>query len=94
MVPDGRPAARFVASLVLIALSLGLAWSIAPARTTGETATEARVAERARHAIEEAIGQARAAGDGARVRWLEETLECQEAFRGRHPRHNAGAAAR
>ncbi len=92
MVPDGRPAARFVASLVLIGLSLALAWSIAPSH--GETPAEARVAERSRHAIEEALDQARVAGDTARVRWLEEALECQEAFRGRHPRRNAGAVAR
>jgi hypothetical protein len=90
MVPDGRSAARFIASLVLIGLSLALAWSIAPAH--GETPAEARVAERSRHAIEEALDQARAAGDAARVRWLEETLECQEAFRGRHSRRNAGIA--
>ena len=91
MVPDGRPAARFVASLVLICLSVALAWCIAPHFTRGETATEVRVAERTRRAVEEAIERARGEGDTARVKWLEETLECQDAFRGNAPRRNAGA---
>jgi hypothetical protein len=92
MVPDGRPAARFVASLLLICLSAALAWRVGPTRPNGETPTEARVAERARCAVEDALDRARAAGDEARVQWLEEALGCQEAFRGGHARHNAGAA--
>ena len=92
MVPDGRPAAKFVASLVLICLSAALAWSISPAWSHADTEVEARVADRARVAVEKAIDRARATGDTARVKGLEETLESQQAFRVGHARHNAGAS--
>ena len=92
MVPDGRPAAKFVASLVLICLSVTLAWSITPKTSQAAADMEIRVADRARLALEHAIDRARATGDVARVKWLEETLESQQAFHGEGHRHNAGGS--
>jgi hypothetical protein len=90
MVPDGRPAAKFAASLVLICLSVALAWSITPPRR-GETAMrEAHVTDRARPMVEHALERARANGDAARVQWLEGILRVQQAGQGDRERHNAG----
>jgi len=90
MVPDGRPAAKFVASLVLICLSVALAWSITPVRRGEPTAVETRVTSRARPAVEHALERARANGDAAKVEWLLEILRNQQAHQDERERHNAG----
>jgi len=90
MVPDGRPAAKFVASLVLICLSVALAWSITPVRRGEPTAVETRVMDRARPVVEHALERARANGDVARVEWLQGILRSQQARQDERERHNAG----
>jgi hypothetical protein len=87
---DGPLAAKFVYSLVLVALTVGLALTVHPGEGSPQpNGVERRVVDRARPVIEEGIRRARAEGDPELAARLESILQNLDLREGAH-RHNAG----
>ena len=74
MEPDGRPAAKFASSLVLLALTAAFAAALVEGGPRPDTGSERRVAERARPAFVEGARRALAEGDLERAAWLDSVV--------------------